>query len=45
MDKDYVLKLNLQLFAEEKTEAATPHKREEVRKRVKLEKAERLGTT
>ena len=45
MDKDYVLKLNLQLFAEEKTEAATPHKREEVRKKGQVAKSGEIGTT
>jgi flagellar biosynthetic protein FlhB len=48
MDTDLALttvKLNLQLFAEEKTEAATPHKREEVRKEGQVAKSGEIGTT
>lgn len=36
--------MNLQLFAEEKTETATPHKREEVRKKGQVAKSNEIGT-
>lgn len=39
-----LFRLNLQLFAEEKTEAATPHKRQEVRKKGQVAKSGELGT-
>lgn len=38
MDKDYVLKLNLQLFAEEKQRPLLPIKGRKCGKRVKLQK-------
>lgn len=36
-------KINLQLFAEEKTESATPHKREEVRKKGQVPRSGEVG--
>lgn len=38
------LKIDLQLFAEEKTETATPRKREEVRKKGQVAKSGEIGT-
>lgn len=38
------LRIDLQLFAEEKTESATPHKREEVRKKGQVAKSAEIGT-